>query len=244
MPQYSFGSGTLIGVNTTANSTPVNFGGLQDVTLDFSFNLKELHGQYQFPLAVGRGTGKITGQAKFAQVNGLILNSLFFGLSSTVGQLQTAFHEAGTVPGTPYQITVANAATFVTDYGVINSLTGIPLTKVASAPTTGQYSVSNVGVYTFAAADTTLAMLISYTYTTSASGNKTIISNQLLGTAPTFKIALYETYNSKALTIELNQCIAAKLNFATKLEDFTIPGFDFSAFADASGNLGTISMAE
>ena len=35
--------------------------------------------------------------------------------------------------------------------------------EVASGPTTGQYSVS-AGVYTFAAADTLLGVLISYTY--------------------------------------------------------------------------------
>ena len=31
------------------------FPALQDVSLDFSFNLKELYGQYQFPLAIARG---------------------------------------------------------------------------------------------------------------------------------------------------------------------------------------------
>jgi len=38
--------------------------------------------------------------------------------------------------------------------------------------------------------------------------------------------------------------VAQKLSLATKLDDFTIPEFDFLAFADASGNIGKIGLAE
>jgi len=43
-----------------ANPTPVPFGALQDISLDFSWTMKELYGQYQMPLAVGRGAAKVT----------------------------------------------------------------------------------------------------------------------------------------------------------------------------------------
>ena len=36
--------------------------------------------------------------------------------------------------GSPYTVTVANAATFAADLGVVYAATGLPLTKVASAP--------------------------------------------------------------------------------------------------------------
>lgn len=244
MSQYAFGSGSLWGINNAANSTPVKFGALQEVSIDYSFNIKELHGQYQFPLAVGRGTGKISGKAKFAQLNGAVFNNLFFGLTQSTGKLAVANQEAGTIPATPYQVTVANAVNFVTDAGVLYSVTGLPLTKVASSPTTGQYSVSIAGVYTFAAADTTLGVLISYTYNVTGSGNKTTIANQLLGTAPTFMVVLTEVLNSKNITITLNSCVGSKLSMPTKLEDFWIQELDFSAFADAAGNLGTFNFDE
>jgi hypothetical protein len=240
---YSFGAGVLIGTNTAANSTPQNFGTLQEVSLDFSFAVKELTGSYQFPVAIARGVGKIAGKAKAATLNGAIFNSIFFGQTLATGSTLTAYNEVGTI--TTNTVTVANAATFVTDLGVYNSATGLPLTKVASAPTTGQYSVvTTTGVYTFAAADSAIVPLISYTYTSATLGKKMTISNQLIGTTPIFSAAFTSTYLNKQMTFTLNQCTASKLNFATKLEDFVIPEFDFSVFADASGTIGTMSFAE
>ena len=55
MAQYGFGSGVVFAVpltnaqgNPLASGTPVRFGVLQDVSVDFSFTNKELHGQNQF----------------------------------------------------------------------------------------------------------------------------------------------------------------------------------------------------
>lgn len=64
----------------------------------------------------------------------------------------------------PYQVTVANAANFVLDMGVIYQQTGIALVPVASSPAQGQYTVTNAGLYTFNAADTGLKIVISYGY--------------------------------------------------------------------------------
>jgi hypothetical protein len=246
MAVYSFGTGNLFGVRTdVANATPVKFGALQDVSIEFNFSLKELYGQFQFPVAVGRGTAKIQGKAKFAQINGLTFNSLFFGQSQTLGQLSTAFNEAQQVPAsTPFTVSVANAASFAADLGVSYALTGLPLTKVASGPSQGQYAVASNGVYTLASGDAGAALFISYTFTAAASGNTSTITNQLLGAAPTFQGIFTEMFQGKQLTLQLNQCVAQKLSLATKLDDFTIPEFDFAAFADASGNIGKIGLAE
>lgn len=241
MPQYGFGSGSLFGVNTTtANSTPQKFGALQDVTLDFSFTSKELRGQYQFPLTVARGTGKVTGKAKFGQISGKLMSDLFFGTTSAQGKVMTAIDEAGTI--TTNTITAANGGTFVDDLGCYEAATGIPFVKVATAPAVGQYSVSAAGVYTFAAGDTGKAMKINYTYTVADSGYKTTISNQLIGAAPKFKVVLNDIYEGKNLTVVLNACTSSKLQIATKLEDFIIPEIDFEAMADASNTIGTISI--
>jgi len=240
---YSFGAGVLIGTNTAANSTPQNFGTLQEMSLDFSFSVKELTGSYQFPVAIARVVGKIAGKAKAATINGAILNNIFFGQTLATGSNLVAFNEVGAI--TTNAVTVANAATFLADLGVINSATGQALTKVASTPTTGQYSVvTTTGVYTFAAADSAITPLISYSYTSTTLGKKITISNQLLGTTPVFSAAFTTTYLGNSATFTLNQCTASKLNFATKLEDFVIPEFDFSVFADASGNIGTMSFSQ
>ena len=245
MAQYSFGSGVLFGTRTdVANATPVRFGALQDVSIDFSFSLKELYGQFQFPLAVGRGAGKVRGKAKFAQVNGLTLNSLFFGQTQSPGQTQTSLSEAQSVPAaTPFTVTAGNSATFAVDLGVVYAATGLPFAKVASAPAQGQYAVSPAGVYSFASADANAAVLLNYIFTQTA-GSIATIGNQLLGSAPTFQANFFELFQGKQVNLQLNQCVAQKLTLATKLEDFTIPEFDFSAFADAAGNIGKISLAE
>src|SRR3954447_23525513 len=113
MTAYAFGSGTLIGVRTDlANQTPAVFGVVQDVQIDFSFSLKELVGQYQAPVAIGRGAMKITGKAKLARIYATTYNTLFFGQTQATAALLQAVNEAGTIPGTPYQVTVTNSATW------------------------------------------------------------------------------------------------------------------------------------
>jgi hypothetical protein len=246
-----FGSGVLFGRSTSAVAgmfTPVQFGALQDVDISFDGSIKDLFGQYQFPIASARGTSKITGKAKFANINANALASLFFNELTATGQQLIAINEAGTIPTTPFEITVTNAATFVKDYGVLNTLTGLPYTKVGSGtPTTGQYKVDEVtpgmGVYTFAAADTALTVQISYSYTT-AGGNTITINNQLLGDAPVFEMALQTIFNSKKFAVFFHQCQSTKLSLPTKLEDFVISEFDFGIFANAAGVLGKISFPE
>jgi hypothetical protein len=77
--QFAFGSGSMWGIDSGANPTPGKFGILQDVGVDFPFSNKPLFGSYQSPVAIGRGTAKPAWKAKFAQLSGRVLNSLFFG---------------------------------------------------------------------------------------------------------------------------------------------------------------------
>jgi hypothetical protein len=243
MPNYQFGSGNLYGL---AGAVPVarKFGALQDVSVDISFTLKELYGQRQFPLTIARGQGKIEGKAKFASLNGAMMNDLFFNQTNATGKKQPVNREPATIPSTPFQVTVVNGATFYEDLGVVYTLTGVPLVRVASAPATGQYSVNNAtGQYTFAAADTTLGVLIDYSYTTTG-GNITTITNQLMGAAQSFALVLPIVYGSGSVYLHLNACISSKLSLATKLEDFLVPDFDFKAFADASDTVGFLSSSE
>jgi hypothetical protein len=245
MSQFAFGAGQVFGVRSDiVTGTPVRFGTLQDVSVDISMTMKELYGQYQFPVAIARGQGKINCKAKFGRFNGLVFDSLFFGTSVVVGKGTVADAEAGTIPGTPYAITVANGATWVDDLGVVDGVTLLPLTKVASAPATGQYMAAAGGIYTFAAADTTKTVQISYTYTTATGGNKTTITNVAMGTTPTFMAVLYAFYGANQWVLKLNKCVSTKLAWATKLEDFTVPELDFSAFDDGTFNIGTLYMIE
>ena len=241
MPQYAFGSGSLWGIDSGANPTPPRFGALQDVSVDISLSSKELHGSYQFPLAVARGTGKIGCKAKWAQLSGRILNNLFFSSTKSAGQTSVAQDELGTVATTT--VTVANSANFVEDLGVRYAATGIPLVRVASAPAAGQYSVA-AGVYTFNATENGTQMKFDYSYSIAATGEKIVIANQLLGQASTFKAVFTQSYATMRHTLTLNANVSSKLSFGSKLEDFQMPEMDFSSFADAANNIGTWSFAE
>ena len=239
-----FGSGNIYGINAAANSTPYKLGTLQDCSFDFSFNLKELRGGGQMPIDIRRGGGKFGGKAKFAAINGKLLNDLFFGQAATTGLLLSAVAETSVIPATPFQVTVVNGATFDTDLGVIFTATGVPLSKVASAPATGQYSVSGLGVYLFAAADTGKSVAIDYLYTATTGGTKIAMSNLVMGTTPTFMGVFSANVGGKTVTLKLNSCTSAKLGFATKQEDYTIPEMDLEAMADASNSIGVLSIAD
>lgn len=245
--QVNFGTGYLFGIPSGANPTPVNFGVLQSVDINFDSTLKQLYGQNQFPVALGRGPMKVTGKASYAQIRAEAFNSLFFGNAAAAdGGVLQANNEPGAVPAPsgPYTITVVNSATWQTNLGVVNASTGIPLKRVASAPATGQYSVA-AGVYTFAAADANMAVLISYTYTNStATYKKVTLSNQLMGSAPVFQVNLGTTYNGKVFNLQLNSCTASKLAVPFKNQDFTINDFEFEANTDAADVLGIITSSE
>lgn len=245
MSEYHFGSGVLYGRSlTNTPATPVRFGALQDVTVDFAFTTKPLFGSFQFPLAVGRGTAKVTGKANFAQFNAQAFNDLFFGLSNpATGETKTAVQEAQTV--TANIITVTNNATYLRDLGVVKASDGTVYTRVTSAPVGQEYSCNeSTGVYTFNNTHNGTAVLVSYQYSDAANGKLITMTNQLLGNAPQFLAVLTSTYGGKEVTLTLNACMSSKLTLATKLEDWTIPSFDFEAFCDSANVLGTFGLGE
>jgi hypothetical protein len=254
MAQYLFGPGQAWGTpvsdasgNAIAVPSPILFAAAQDVSIDMGFETKLLHGTGQFPLAVGRGKGKVSGKIKNAQVNGALWNSIVFGQTLTNGIYSAVYDTSGAlIPATPFQITptVPSSGTWSSDLSVRNAA-GFPMTRVASTPAAGQYSVA-AGVYTFAAADTGLRVFIDFLYTaTSTAGPKrSTVVNVAMGNAPVFRLDLNINYLGKSLMVTLPNCIATKLNLATKLDDFAMPEFDFESFADASGNVLTYGTSE
>jgi len=247
--QLSFGSGAIWGERTDVTGSgigPQQFGVLQDIQIDFDWSDKELYGQLQFPVAIARGQGKITGKAKFAQILGLLYSDMFFGVTPATGQFAVSQLEAATVPATtPYTVVPANAATYNDDLGVTYAANGNRFNRVITPSAAGQYSVNfATGVYTFSSADASTSVLISYTYNIATIGNMLTLSNQPLGITPTFKATFYTAYNGSGTALRLNACTANKLSLPTKLDTWTISELDFMAFADASGTIGYLSTVE
>ncbi len=255
--QYNFGTGQVFAVQTGATyPTPIQFGELQDIDVSFDATVKELVGQQQFAVALARGEIKVSGKAKFARISANVFNNLFFGQTEgTIGAgpqtlTPTSPGEAVTVPAPsgPYTVQVAQHATFIADLGVTAAATGSQYTRVAPASEVAgaSYSVNvSTGTYTFAAGDASLGMVINYSYT-AATGQLITITNQLMGTTPSFSLQLFEAFTNQGVTqkstLILNNCTSKKLGLMFKNQDFTMIDLDFVAAVDATGTLGTFSM--
>ena len=254
--QLTFGAGDLFATllrdasgNAITNPTPIRVAGMQEMSLDFAGDLKEFFGQNRFALAVAQGKVKTTGKFKGALINGQALNTLFFGSGLTGGTMKALYADTtGTlVPTTPFTITptVPNTGTWVEDLGVVDG-TGRVMTRVASAPTTGQYSVA-AGVYTFAAADVGVRMYISFAYTfTSTNAKRIQLLNLPMGYTPVMKMHYMGSFQGKRCLAVLESVVANKLMlFGSKNDDFSVPEIDFSAQADAAGySIGDIYLQE
>lgn len=245
VPLAAFGPGILI-VTRTDTTTPIaiNVGYAQELNLDFAGNTKPLFGQNQYPLVVARGTVKATGKWKAATISGIAWNSAFYaGTLSTTNSVSWNVDSTYTTSTSSTTLQVGSSLTFDKDLGVRYSTTNLPLQRVTTGlEATGKYSITtaSAGLYNFAAGDAGVAIKVTYTNLQSASGQNLVISNQLIGTTPTFSLDYYTNLNqptSKPFAVRLFACVASKHTIATKLEDFVMPEFDFDVFADASGSV-------
>lgn len=246
-PQGLFGPGILWLTRTdVANGTPFNVGFVNEFSYDLTGDTKELYGQNQYPLLIARSTFKATGKIKAATLSGQALNSLLIGGSWTIGtQYDTQTTTSTAIPGTPYQVTptVPSSGTWVSDLGVVDATTLKPYIQVASSPATGQYSVAS-GVYTFAAADTTKNVIISFVYSyTSATGQTMVVQNQPIGTTPTFQLDYKSVLYGATYFVTFFNCVGGKWSMQHKLTDYAMPEYDFGFFANASQNIFRVSVA-
>lgn len=205
VPSAAFGPGILILTRTDVTpSTPINVGFVQEFSLDFTGNTKQLYGQNQFPLVAARATIKATGKMKNATLSGTAMNNAFYGNS-----FSTATYAAGvgvfswtigsTFTASSGSTSVSITGTFDADLGVTYAappsslsafpIAGLPLQRLATTATlnAGQYSVTSTGGYNFSTADaystTTggqgpINVKITYTQTGSTAGS-TLAQNSL-----------------------------------------------------------------
>jgi hypothetical protein len=241
--QFVFGTGQIF-TTPVGGGAPLRLGTLQDVSVDFSSDIKQLYGQYQLPVSVARGKTKVEGKASTGELNLDTYNALYFNEEVVTGEKVQAINEQKTVPASsPYTVTATNGANFFMDLGVYNATTGLPLKQVASGPTTGQYSVNPAtGVYTFAAADAGIKVLLNYLWDSDTTGSTLAITNLLMGSAPKYQLVLSETYEDMVFTMMLYSCTSAKLSMPFKQDDFMISGIDFQAQANAANQLGFLTQ--
>lgn len=242
-----FGIGALWGTRTDVSGIgPDQFAILQDNSVDFSFELKELYSQLQFPVDIARGKGKVTGKAKFARVFGALYADLFFGAATVTGEDNVSENETHTLTTTT--VTVTNATSFVADLGVYYTSTGQDrFYYTTGAPTVGEYATGTNGVYTFNTGDIGQSILISYVFTDD-NGRTVTITNNFMGYTPTFIGTFYQQRNTQGatgqLTLRLQQCVSSHFTIPSRLDDYAIQDFDFMAFSNSANIIGTLSTSE
>lgn len=170
----------------------------------------------------------------------------FTGTTITLSQAITGAVASGAAIVLGPSITAVNAATWLDDLGVVNVTSGVQLTRVASAPTTGQYSVT-AGIYQFATADAGTLVALSYDYTQSMLGKGFTYYAQQMGFRPVFKMILSNqgfmnnpSYIGQPLSMTLWNAGISKFSLDFKNEDWTIPESDFSASQDVMGRVFTM----
>lgn len=245
-----FGVGTMIATTRTDSqgnilAVPASYriGILQDVTTDFSFETKTLHGENVLALDRGRGKGKLTFSAKTASIDVAAFNALHFGVSATPGfrgpatDVPATNAGSGSFGATP---TPPLGGTWVADLGV-RDLLGNTYTRVLSNPTDSQYTVNN-GAYGFTSTHAGQAMLFSFEYTTTT-GITMPLTNQLMGYAPSFKVMLVNNSKGSRMVLSLSNCQSDKLSIPFKNEDFAQADFGFEALDDGTGFAGFWAQA-
>lgn len=243
VPGIQFGSGSLfatpVGGNLPVDPTPIEVGIIQNMKFTLGADIKELFGQNQWPVDSAIGKRTIKGSFEFAQMSNALLSNLFFADAVAAGVISTALNEPHSIPATPYEVTVTESADWIADQGVIYTTgpnAGQSLTLLPSGtPATGQYKVT-AGVYTFAAADTLLDVTISYSYTNSTSGTTLAVGNHFMGFGPILSITGVFPYEGVDMGFNMPNVRLGKIDFSTKLDDYTMMSVDFSAFAGSGNN--------
>jgi hypothetical protein len=249
---FNFGIGTVIGRRTdtaAATTQPSFFGVIQDITIDMDQTLVELYGQLKMPVDIAPSKLKVSGKAKFARLQLNQLNNMILGNTVTsAGGFDMASAEGHNVTVTTF--TVTNGSTFVQDLGVFYHSTGKQLAPIGSAPPVGSYiaGAAGTGTYTINSGDESIQLDVYYTYTVTTQQNM-VATNNFMGTGPIFELTCVNHYTNNLgvaneLGIRLNACRSSKFTFPFSNIQYTIPDFDFQAFADSSGNWGTIVMTE
>jgi hypothetical protein len=225
-----------VGGNLPTNPTPTIIPIIQDASVDMSGEVKELYGQYRAPVDTAPGNLKCSGKFTIGSTKLLSENNMIWADSLIAGIQAVPNLAGGDTQAISATVTAAHTTGFV-DLGVVFG--GINLTRVSASPAQGQYSVvASTGVYTFNAADVTLAGNVNlyYQYTPGTVIGQTLtIHNQIMGYGPVVSLYISESYqvaSGVASGIYLPACRFTGIKNAMKRDDYLKPELDFAFYAD------------
>ena len=233
IPLKKFSNGDLFIIGLGPNPTPIQVGVIQGINMKASQEVVRLTGANAFPEAVAGGPSTLSGDFEHGTLDPDIVSKVLTGSAVTTGY-KKAHKATATIPGTPYQLTSAQAAGFARDLGVVFADTGERLDRVASAPAAGQYSVA-AGVYTFAAADTGKSVTYRHTYTIAGTGKTVAITNSLLAAPTKYLLGIYN--DGDGFGLEVRSVMILGLDLAMKSGAWVLPKMEWEASSDSANGV-------
>lgn len=222
--------------STQANPTPRRIAIIQDVSIEMKRENKELFGENKYAEDVASGNESISGKYKSGELDPAWLMENFVSATRTTGTKVLVRAEVGTI--TAGSVTVAGAADFDEDYGVVSPSTGKPYRRVAATPAVGEYTVNEAtGVYNFNTTENGTAPLFTYMKEVTT-GETYTVNNSLAGDSVYCSLLLYKTSRtSKTFGLRLANATFESASFGFKLNEHTMPEGSFKGFANAAGKV-------
>lgn len=250
---FQFGTGYVLftpGVSAVSNAlvpstpTPQLLATVQDASLEITMKLEELRGNLQMVEVLAAGDIDVKGKVSVGRFNIDLFQQAFpnMGTAISTGIQAVSVKEAHSVPASStYTVTISPPASgvFVADLGVTYA-NGSPLLNQGSGSLTaaGQYTVvPSTGVYTFDSADASANVLINYSYSLTTTGRTLTLTNSLQGATNYCSLVLDQPFSGNNAII-LNNVVFNTFKLPFKRSGFTIAEIDFTASADANGQLG------
>jgi hypothetical protein len=224
-----FGGGRIYA--TDANGATKEIGEVKDVSVEFVQSVKELTAGKQYTLAAAIEKREVSGKIGVVTINN-DQAAAFIGGTVTAGSKADVTETISS--GTTF--TPANSANFDADLGVTDAA-GKPFTKVASAPTVGQYAVNaTTGIVTLSAGQT-FPLLYTYRYKRPATGSTLTSNNASQVAVTTHVLRLGADYSGAFETFSIFAAYFPKYALGFKAGEFKDIGLDFKGIADSTGKV-------
>lgn len=229
-------------------------GNLKSVKLTMDPTIKMMRGSNQVAMYAGTTEFKISGSAEFESLSTSILmasglTQLASGGAAALSVVPVMDDASQTITTNTMTITGMTDCLMVRTPVALGALpAGAPLVKVASGPTTGQYSVSGTAI-TYAAADVTAwgsaKPLVTWLKAASTDTNKVSLVNAMMQQTPYLAIESLAVFDGKYRWHQWPRCVATKLPELEGKDDFAKNKLEFEVLADPNtGVIGTISLTE
>jgi len=237
-----FGIGGLFanpnGGNSATPSVPIQFMTVQDVSVECDQKLVEMMGQDKGPDDVAPSDMTVKCKAAFGRLDVNAYNAIMFGETISSGiSVSVPYPGIQAAIAASVTPTVPGSGTWLEDGGVYYTTTGQPLKRVASSPSTGQYSVS-AGVYTLNSGDIAQGNAQFYFAYTLTAGQTMTVHNQLQGFGPTFEAYLSMPFQGNFGNgnngIHLYLARFSKTSWPLKRNGFVISDFEFTSYPNAA----------